>query len=302
MIRPLCALLAASLSIALVEARQKPFEPDPPMTCDACAEWNAPQKPFKVFGNTYYVGSAGLSSVLVTGDQGHVLIDVALTQSAPLIDANIRALGFKTSDIKLILTSHAHYDHVGGVRSMQRHTGATVVSSARGVEALRLGKPTADDPQAGTGAFPAVTTNLRVAADGETLRLGSIAITAHYTPGHTPGATSWTWQSCEGARCLSVAYVDSLTAISDDGYRFSGDASHPGIVDAFRHSLDVVDNLPCDIALTTHPSASGMEKKVQAREAGAAQDPFIDAGACRALARSARAGLDARIAKEGARR
>jgi metallo-beta-lactamase class B len=278
------------------------LSPDPPIDCGpSCVEWNAPRQGFKVFGSTYFVGSAGLSSVLIAGEQGLILIDVALPQSAALIDANIRALGFRTTDIKLILTSHAHFDHVGGVRSMQRYTRATVAASQRGAEALALGHPTPDDPQFGTDPsvrFPAITSEVRVVKDGETLRVGNLAVTAHYTPGHTPGATSWTWQSCEGVRCLSMAYVDSLTAVSTPGFRFTGDRSHASIVESFRRSLRVVSNLPCDVLLTTHPSASGMDDKVKRRTEGSGADPFVNAGACRALAETASNALDKRVQEE----
>jgi metallo-beta-lactamase class B len=274
---------------------------DPPMTCDACAEWNTPRQPFKVFGNTYYVGTMGLSSVIIAGDQGLILLDVALPQSAPLIDANVRALGFQTKDIKFILTSHAHYDHVGGVRSMQRFTGATVAGSARTVEALRLGHPTADDPQFGTDPsvrFPAITSSVRAVKDGETLRLGHLAVTAHYTPGHTPGATSWTWQSCEGSKCLAIAYVDSLTSVSNDGFKYT---AQPGLVDSFRKSLRTAGALPCDVLLTTHPSASGMDEKVKRRAATTGADPFVNAGACKALADTSLATLEKRVKDETAK-
>jgi metallo-beta-lactamase class B len=291
-------LLAAVL---LSQDSRGTFQPDPPITCDSCAEWNAPRQPFKVFGNTYFVGSAGLSSVLITGDRGHVLIDVALPQSAALIDANIRTLGFRTTDIKWILTSHAHFDHIGGVRSMQRYTAATVGASQRTADALRLGHPTSDDPQFATdatGDFPALSDNVRVVKDRETLRVGNIAVTAHYTPGHTPGATSWTWQSCEDSRCLSIAYVDSLTAVSNPGFRFTGDGTHPSIVESFRRSVRTVSELPCDVLLTTHPSASRMDDKLKRREASAGSNPFVNAGACKALAASALTALDARVKEE----
>lgn len=272
------------------------------MSCESCAEWNAPRQPFKVFGNTYFVGPMGLSSVLIVTDQGLVLIDVALPQSAPLIDANIRALGYRTHDVKFILTSHTHFDHVGGVRSMQRFTGATVVSSAASARALALGHPTSDDPQyAGPNStdddFPAVS-NARVVKDGETLRLGNVAITAYYTPGHTPGATSWSWQSCEGTRCLNLVYVDSLTAVSNDTFRFTASGTTPGIMDSFRASIRKVGALPCDVLLTTHPSASGMDQKLKARADGASSDPFVDPGACKALAEQALKGLDDRAVRE----
>src|SRR4029453_15968331 len=128
--------------------------------CESCPAWNAPRTPFKVFGNTYFVGTQGLSSLLIATDQGLVLIDVALPQSAPLIDPNIPAPGFRTNDVKFILTSHAHFDHLGGVRSMQRFTGATVLASASTAQALALGHPVPEDPQFGTGpldAFPGIT-------------------------------------------------------------------------------------------------------------------------------------------------
>jgi metallo-beta-lactamase class B len=274
------------------------------MACSMCDEWNEPRTPFTVFGNTYFVGTRGLSSLLIDTGQGLVLVDVALPQSAPLIDASIRALGFRSADVKYILTSHAHYDHVGGVRSMQRFTGATVLASASTAEALALGHPVAEDPQFGTSpseAFPAVDTGaVRVMADGEALQVGGTTITAHYTPGHTPGATTWTWQSCEGTRCLTLVYVDSLTAVSRDGFRFTGT---PGLVDTFRATLARVRALACDVVISTHPSATGMDDKVAARASGrlapgAPGDPFVDAGACAALADRSMRALDERVAAE----
>jgi metallo-beta-lactamase class B len=171
------------------------LDPDPPIACSMCDEWNAPRTPFQVFANTYYVGTEGLSSLLIVTDEGLVLVDVALPQSAALIDASIQALGFRTADVKYILTSHAHFDHVGGVQSMQRFTGATVLASASTAQALALGHPVPDDPQFGTGpldAFPALRDSVRVMGDGDTLQLGGTTITTHLTPGHTPGATTWT--------------------------------------------------------------------------------------------------------------
>ena len=284
------------------------LRPDPPMVCDSCTEWNQPRTPFKVFGNTYFVGSMGLSSLLITTDAGLVLIDVALPQSAPLIDANIRALGFRTTDIKFILSSHAHFDHVGGLRSMQRYTRATVLASSATAAALRLGHPLPEDPQfAGASSpiqdFPAVSEGLRAMTDGESVRLGATTITAHYTPGHTPGATTWTWQSCEGARCLNMVYVDSLTAVANDTFRYTGGGGQPSIVEGFRASIRKVSALPCDVVISTHPIATGMDAKVKARAdakltPGAASNPFVDAGACKALAATAMKGLDERVALE----
>jgi metallo-beta-lactamase class B len=274
------------------------------MSCSSCEEWNQPRQPFKVYGNTYYVGTMGLSSVIIVTDQGLALIDVALPQSAAVIDANIRTLGFKTTDVKYILSSHAHYDHVGGMRSMQRYTSATVLASQSTARALALGHPVPEDPQFSTApdnGFPGFTEGVRVVKDGETVRLGATTITAHYTPGHTPGATTWTWQSCEGSRCLNMVYVDSLTAVSNDGYRFTGGNGSPGIVDSFRGTLRKVAALPCDVLISTHPSATGMDDKLKKRGGmapGAAGDPFVDADSCRALADRSMKALDQRVAQE----
>src|SRR5579864_404945 len=294
------ALLLVVSSVALVGQSARRLEPDPPIVCDDCADWNRPHPPFKVFGNTYYVGVSGLSSVLIAANAGLVLIDGALPQSVPLIDANIRALGFRTEDIRLILNGHTHYDHAGGLSALQRFTGAPVVTGAAGVRALERGRYTADDPQVGfaNNGFPAVA-HVRGVADSETLRVGDVAVTAHATPGHTPGGTTWTWRSCEGAACLNVVYADSITAISAPGFRFTGDATHPSIVDAFRRSITRVAELPCDVLLTAHPSASDLDGKLKSRDAHPnGPNPFIDATACRTLAAGAMKALDARTAEE----
>jgi metallo-beta-lactamase class B len=274
------------------------WQPDPPIACSSCAEWNAPRAPFRVFGNTYFVGPAGLGSVLVTSDAGHVLLDGALPQSAPLIDANIRALGFRTEDVRVIVNSHAHFDHAGGIAALQRASGATVAASPAGARALEGGGPVPDDPQfvGGTG-FPPVK-KVRVVRDGETLRVGTLALTAHFTPGHTPGSTTWTWRSCEGERCLDVVYADSLNAVSAPGFRFSGDTKHPSIAEAFRRSIATIEALPCDILLAVHPGFADMDGKLAGRAQGAASDPFVDPGACRAYAASARQALERRLQEE----
>ena len=276
-----------------------PLVADTASVCDSCAEWNADRKPFRVFANTYYVGVAGLSSVLITSKDGHVLIDGALPQSAALIDAHIRALGFRTEDVKLILNSHAHFDHAGGIRALQRASGARVAASPRGAEAIERGGPVPDDPQAGLGAvmaFPPVKV-VSVVKDGETLRVGPLAVTAHLTPGHTPGSTTWTWRSCDGDRCLSVVYADSITPVSAPGFRYTGDASHPSIVEAFRRSIATIGGLPCDVLLSTHPGSVRMDEKLSRRQKGEA-DSFVDDKACRAYAETGTKALDARIAEE----
>jgi metallo-beta-lactamase class B len=277
---------------------------DPPIACDSCAEWNQPRRPFKVFGNTYYVGVAGLSSVLIVSDAGLILVDGALPQSVAMIDANIRALGFRTTDIKLILNGHTHYDHAGGLNALQRYTGATVVTGNAGVRALETGRPTPDDPQAGfaDNAFPPVA-RVRGVADGEVLRVGNVEVTAHATPGHTPGGTTWTWKSCEGARCLAVVYADSISAVAAPGFRFTGDAAHPSIADAFRRSITRVAELPCDVMIGAHPFVGDLDGKLTKRaEHPDGPNPFVDPGACRALAAVAMKAFEARLAEEAAKK
>jgi metallo-beta-lactamase class B len=255
------------------------LRPDPPIQCGtACDEWNARKPGARVFGNTYQVGPAGLGSVLVTSQQGHILLDAGLPQSAPLIDVNLRNFGFRSTDIKLIVNSHAHYDHAGGIAAFQRASGATVAASAAGAQALERGEPTADDPQYAygpdRGRFPAVK-NVRVVKDGEVLRVGDLAITAHLTPGHTTGSTTWSWRSCEDKACRDFVYADSLNPVSAPGFRFMGDATRPSRVG----SIAKVAALPCDVLIAVHPSM------------GAGKT-------CRTYADDASRRLDARIKEE----
>jgi metallo-beta-lactamase class B len=254
-----------------------------------------------VFGNTYFVGTAGLGTVLVTSEKGHVLLDGGLPQSAPLIDASIRKLGFRTEDVRLIVNSHAHYDHAGGIGALQRASGAMVAASASGAAAIEMGGAPADDPQYGFGEeanrFPRAT-KVRVVADGETLKVGDLAVTAHLTPGHTPGRTTWTWRSCEGPRCLDVVYADSLNAVSAPGFRFTGDATHPSREASFRKSIATVGALPCDILLTVHPSFADLAGKLRRLQEQPASEPFVDPAGCRAYADGASKRLDLRVAEE----
>ena len=293
-------LIALAISL-LVSAGQSALRPDRSIKCSSCDEWNVSIEGFKVFGNTYYVGTAGLSALLITSDQGHILLDGGLTQSAPLVAANIVKLGFKVEDIKLILNSHAHYDHAAGIAALQRASGATVVSSASGAEGFALGNAVPDDPQAGFGkaenAFPAVK-NVRVVKDKEMVTVGPLAVQMHNTAGHTPGSTTWTWQSCVEGKCLNLVYADSISAIAAPGFRFTGDAKTPSRVEQFRNSIATVGELPCDLMITTHPMATDRAGKLKKRAAKPAADPFIDPQACRALAANAMKALDARVAEE----
>ena len=312
--------LAVLLALSLFQAPT--FKSDPPHKCDDCDEWNKPREPFKVFGNTYFVGTDGLSAILIVGDAGLILLDGGLEQSAAVIDANIRKLGFKTRDVTLIVNSHGHYDHAGGIAALQRASGAMVAASPSGADALRRGENTTDDPQYGFGkafnGFPPVK-NVKVIKDSETLSVGNLSITANFTPGHSPGSTTWTWKSCqptrpeaatarsrrsspdgaraeadEGKECLNIVYADSISAVSADGFRFT---DSPERVHAFRRSISRLGELPCDIVISTHPSATNLDEKIKKRAEKSSPDPFVDHG-CKALAATAMKGLEARIAQE----
>jgi metallo-beta-lactamase class B len=269
-------------SVTLVAQAPSKLQPDPAMECKDCDEWNAAKDSARVFGNTYSVGTKGLGSVLITSTNGHILLDGGLTQSARLIDRHIRQRKFRTEDVKFILNSHAHFDHAGGINALQRLSGATVVASPAGAKALERGEPTEDDPQFGFGStinrFPAVK-NVRVVKDGEVVRVGDLEVTAHLTPGHTPGSTTWTWRSCEGKTCKNIVYADSLNAVAAPGFRFTGDAVHPSRIDDFRRSIATVRALPCDVLLTVHPV-------------------FNIGKTCQTYADEASKRLDARIAEE----
>ncbi|MET0225473.1 MAG: subclass B3 metallo-beta-lactamase [Dokdonella sp.] len=273
-----------------------------PLGAFAAESWSRPQEPAHIYGNTYYVGTVGLSSVLIHTDAGAILLDGTLEKSAPLVEANIRKLGFRLEDVKLILSSHAHFDHAGGIAVLQHDSGATVVASPSGAQALRQGHAVDDDPQAGyakDSGWPAVT-QVREVHDGEVVRFGDIAVSAHFTPGHTPGSTTWTWQSCEHGRCLDVVYADSLNPISAPGFHFLADATHADLTASMRKSIRTVADLPCDILISVHPDIAGVDQKLQQLAAKAAVNPFIDAQACRAYAERADKLLDARIAEEKA--
>jgi metallo-beta-lactamase class B len=260
-------------------------------------KWNEPQAPFKVFGNTWWVGTHGVGSVLIASPQGHVLIDGGLPESVPRILSSIKAAGFDIKDVRLIVNSHVHYDHAGGLAELQRLSGARVVASEWSAKVLREGGVGSDDPQHGQ-VDPIAKVNVSaVVKEGDQQKLGPLTITAHMTAGHTPGGTSWSWRSCEGTRCVDVVYADSLNAVAAPGFRFTDSA----LVQAFEQGFAVLDSLPCDILLAAHPAPARVFEKLAARDAGKA-DAFVDGGACRQYVASARMNLATRLASERAAR
>jgi metallo-beta-lactamase class B len=265
----------------------------------SATDWSTPRAPFRIYANSYYVGTAEVAAALITSPDGHVLIDGVTAKAAPQIAANIRTLGFRVEDVKLILNSHVHSDHAGGLAELQRLSGAAVKASPGSQPVLTTGQLRRDDPQAaiadsGNIAPVAKVSSLR---DGEVLRLGPIAVAAVFTPGHTPGGTSWTWQACEAGRCLQLVYADSLNAVSGPDYRFS---DNPAYLAGFNGSIGRIRDLPCDILLSIHPEFSDFWKRLEQRDAGHA-DALVDRDACRRYADAARRSLDRRLAEEAAK-
>jgi len=283
--------LFASLAV-LFAALLEPSEPAAlARACEGRDGWSDPAPPARLHGSTYYVGTCGISVILITGPAGHVLIDSGPAEAAPQIAANIERLGFSIRDVRLILSSHEHSDHVGGIAALQRLSGATVAARGPAVPALASGIAQAGDPQYGALApFPASAVG-RTLRDGEVVRLGPIRLTAHATPAHTPGGTSWGWRSCEARACLTIVYADSLSPVSAEGYRFS---DHPDRVAAFRRGIATIGSLRCDLLLTPHPGASDQFRRM-------ADGRLTDPAGCRAYAARGGAQLDARLRRESGR-
>ncbi|MBC7982944.1 MAG: subclass B3 metallo-beta-lactamase [Candidatus Obscuribacterales bacterium] len=265
------------------------------------ASWSEPQQPFRIHGNTYYVGMHGLSSILITSEQGHVLIDGAMADSLPQIVANIRALGFKIEDVKLIVNSHVHFDHAGGIAELQRRSGASVAASKSSARTMRKGSVERDDPQYGNIPAIAAVDKVKVVRDGATLRVGLLALTMRATPGHTPGGSSWTWRSCEQNSCLNMVYADSLNSISAPDFLFTKNKYYPNAIKDFEKSFKVLSAMPCDVLLAPHPEFSDLFAKLQQREQSANAQPFTDTAACGKYVDAARERLNKRIAEENAR-
>lgn len=278
-----------------IERPKAPIEESGPQWAAACGDstdWDQPAPPVRIHANTYLVGTCGISAILITGDEGHVLIDAGTEKGAELIADNIRQLGFRLGDIKYLLLSHEHFDHVGGMARLQQLTGATLVTSAPAEKVLNTGVASTDDPQSGMHKpFPAATVG-RVIGDGGEVRLHDLNLTAMTTPGHTPGALSWRWESCDGGVCRTMVYADSLSPISRDDYRFS---DHPDYLAAYRASIAKIADTRCEILLTPHPSASAMKERMTGKL------PLFDPTGCRNYAAALSKRLDDRLAKEAAK-
>lgn len=288
------SLILLLLACQLAACGPRELQPDADFKCDNCDDWNKPLAPFRLYGNTWYVGMDGLSAILIESSDGLVLIDGGLPQSAVRIDANIRELGFDPANIRAILVSHAHFDHAGGVAALQRLSGAPVYISSVGAPALRTGKLPEDDPQFAHGAentsFAAIKNVLGV-EDRAVVTVADVDFTAVHTPGHTPGGTSWTWESCALDTCYTFVYLDSLTSVSAPGFKYSES-------DAARQMLDsvaAISQLDCDILLSPHPFFFGLHGKLEKRDDG---NPFVNNVACTIYAETMLGWLEQRLDSE----
>ena len=269
------------------------------MVTAKAADWYAPQEPFAVYGNTYYVGTGGLSAVLITSPAGHVLIDVGAPKSPARIAEHIRKLGFKVEDIRYILNSHAHHDHAGGIAELQKLSGATVLASPASLKLISSGQPDKTDPQFRHLVPMTPVKKVRAIHHGEVVRLGPIALTAHFTPGHTKGGTSWTWQSKENGRTANMVYADSLYALSGDDVRFSDNKGYPDAKAAVEESISRVASLKCDVLVAAHPELGGLWERKE-KQPALGNTAFIDPDACRDYAAKARAWLAKTLAEDAA--
>jgi metallo-beta-lactamase class B len=261
------------------------------------ASWTTAQRPLQIFGNAYYVGPQGASAILVTSPDGHVLLDGPMQENAAMLVANIRALGFRIEDVKLIVNSHPHFDHAGAIAELQRLSGATVAARTPSAQVLTQGRSGPDDPQFGVVPDMPPVRSVRTIAAGETLRVGALALTAHETAGHTPGGTTWTWRSCQDGRCVDMVYADSLGAASGDAFLFTRNSQYPNVLRDFETSFATVAALPCDILVSAHPEVSNFWQRV-ARRDGGDTNALVDRTACTRYVESARAALKARVDKE----
>ena len=261
--------------------------------CEDFDDWDKPTPPFHIHGDTWYVGTCGITALLIRGEDGAVLIDTGTAKGSEAIAANIESLGIKLSEVKAILGSHEHFDHVGGFARLQELTGAPVLVGAGAVDVIRTGKDDPRDPQAGLHAAMApVTGALRAVADGEVVKIDGLEITGIATPGHTIGAMSWQWESCDTNGCLTIVYADSLSPVSADAYRF---ADHSDYVAMFRAGIARLHPLDCGMLLTPHPSASNMIAR--------ARTGSLEGGmTCAEYADSKTKALGERLAKEAAAR
>lgn len=234
-----------------------------PVAAQADSDWDTPSEPYRIADNVYFVGTKGIGAYLITTPKGHILLDAGTEKGAALIEANVARLGFKLKDVKYLIESHAHFDHVGGMARLKAATGAVFVATAEDKPILEGGKHIGDNKY-GVGTFAPVKVD-RTIGHGQTLSLGDVSLTAHLTPGHSKGCTTWTLPvSIKGKVHKSVFYCSTSTA----GNVLVGNTTYPHIVSDYRLSFKRLKAIDADVFLVNHPSFAHMEDKRERLKAG----------------------------------
>ncbi len=234
----------------------------------------APFPAHRVIGNIYFVGSKGLGIYLITTPKGHILVNAGLADSVPLIQQSIEKLGFKFSDVKILLISHAHFDHDAGAAQIKELTGAKYVVMDADVPVVESGGK--EDFFYGKTAdllYPPAKVD-RVVHDGDMVKLGDMVLTARLTPGHTKGCTTWTFKVQDGGKSNDVVIVGSPNV--NPGYKLVDNAAYPQIASDYERGFRVLRSLHCDVFLGAHGSYYGMEAKYARIKDGTTNNPFID--------------------------
>jgi metallo-beta-lactamase class B len=266
---------------------------------NAPREWTERTSPYLILDGIYYVGTVDLGSYLITSPEGHILIDTGVEQNATSISESIRALGFKLQDVRIILTTQAHYDHVGAVARLKELTGARVMASV-GDAALLEGGGKGDYLFGPEFYFHRVHVDT-IVKDGEVVRSGSRSLTAHLTPGHTQGATTWTLDAHDKlGRLRHVVFLASTTV--NDGAKLVDNDKYPSISTDYRQAFMVQKALPCDVFLTAHASVFRGAEKSAAAAGGKGEDAFVDPDGCRAAIERSQKAFDDKLAAQRAGR
>jgi metallo-beta-lactamase class B len=261
-------------------------------------DWTTPATPFRIAGNLYYVGSRDLASYLLVTSGGDILINSNLESSVAQIRHSVEQLGYRFSDIRILLISHSHFDHDAGSAEVKRQTGAQYMVMDDDVPVVESGG-TQDFQYGATSRYPAAKVD-RVLHDGDEVRLGGSVLVAHKTPGHTRGCTTWTLQVPDHGRMLNVVIVGSWNV--NPGYRLvdrpGHPASYPGIAADFKRTFMTLEHLPCDVFLGAHGAYFGMLEKLQRRSASAPEQVWIDPQGYLDKVHERQAAFEAELAKQ----
>ncbi len=270
-----------------------------PRPLNADAAWTTAFPPFHIAGNLYYVGSEDLAAYFIVTKQGNILINSNLASSPALIKKSVETLGFKFSDTKILLISHAHYDHCAGSAEIKHLTGAKYFVMEADVPVVESGGES-DFQYAADKSMHFPPTHVdRALHDGEQVRLGDAVLTAHMTAGHTKGTTTWTLDENEAGRTLHVVIVGSPNV--NPGYKLVGNQQYPKIADDYRHEFKLLRDLKCDVFLGAHGSYFGMKAKYQRWKDGD-HDAFIDAGGYSQYIDDREKAFEAEFARQSARK